>query len=285
MYFDIFKNAKALNKLLQRAMIVSGKVYYVNGNTGSNSNTGADSSSPFLTITYALSKCVADQDDYIIVLDSWQEAFPIVANKARTHIIGLDMGCGWPQLSGIADTAIFNITKNNIEIAGLSLENSSQTTAHGLVELKTFGMGHTNIHDCMFGHLGAGYHGIVMDNSGYNFIHDNLFGHLLAGKGIYGVVNKEIINRNAFHGVGSVAIQIDDGPVGEIVGNRIVCAGTDGTGIYLTAGSKGLGLIDDNRAMALAAACSGDPFRDLGTPKANWGMNYKDIRVTLPKTT
>lgn len=286
MWYDYFKTFKATDKLLQRAMVISGKVYYVNGVSGSNSNPGVNSTAPFLTIDYALSKCVDDQDDYIMVLDSWdQDTFPIVADVSRVHIIGVDDGTGWPQLHAATDVAIFNATKNNVEIAGLSLEAPSQTTAHGLIECKTAGMGHIHVHHCMLGHLGAGYHGIVLNNAGYSLIHDNLFGHLLAGKGIYGIVNKEIINRNAFHGVGSVAIQIDDGPVGEIVGNRIVCAGTDGTAIYLTTGSKGLGLIDDNRAMTLAGACSGDPFRDLGTPKANWGMNYKDIRVTLPKTT
>jgi hypothetical protein len=283
---DIYKQLKALDRLVKGTLITAGTIWYVNGPTGIDTNSGQMASSPFKTIAKALTKVNADADDYIIVLDSWdQDTFPITVNKSRCHIIGLDMGCGWPQLHAATDLAIFNVTKNNVEIAGLSLEAPAQTTAHGLVECKTFGMGHLNLHHCFLGHLGAGYHGVVLDNAGYSYIHDNLFGHLLAGKGIYGIVNKERINDNAFHGVGSVAIQIDDGPVGEIVHNRIVCAGTDGTAIYLTVNSKGLGLIDDNRAMTLAAACSGDPFRDLGTPKANWGMNYKDIRVTLPKTT
>ena len=283
--FNIDKKYKILDKLIKQNFINYGEIIYVNGVSGDDDNSGSVAS-PFLSIENALDFCTADANDYIIVLDSWdQETFPITVDVSRTHIIGLDMGTGWPQLHVATDLAVFSVTKNNVEIAGLSLEATAQTTAHGLIECKTFGMGHANIHDCMLGHLGAAYHGIVLDNAGYTFIHHNTFGHLLAGKGIYGVVNKEFIDFNNFHGVGSIAIQIDDGPVGEIIGNRIVCAGTDGTGIYLTAGSKGLGLIDDNRAMTLAGACSGDPFRDLGTPKANWGMNYKDIRVTLPKTT
>ena len=284
--FNIDKKYKILDKLIRQNLINFGEIYYVNGNTGDDDNSGSVAS-PFQSITEALSKCVADQSDYIIALDSWQETFPITVNKQRTHIIGLDMGVGYPQLQSDTDTAIFNVTKDYCEIVGFALQAPSQTTAHGLIELKTTNIGRANIHHNFFGDKAVAYHGVVMAEGPENWIHDNIFGMFLAGRGITGQSTRGRFNFNNFHfGMAGIGIYISLGVFDEIIGNRFACTtDADGVAITLAAGCQGGGLVDDNHCMETATALTNHPFRDLGTPKANWGLNYESITATMPKTT
>ncbi len=89
-----------------------GRTFFVDGIGGNNTNSGTDPSDPVLTITYALSLCTADQNDYIIVLDCWQEAMPISVNIAQVHIIGwanFNPIAPYPTLNAAADTACLSI--------------------------------------------------------------------------------------------------------------------------------------------------------------------------------
>lgn len=268
--------------ILPRTM---GTMYFVNGTTGNNANSGLSSDAPLLTITAALAKCVDDHDDYIIVQDCFAEAFPIVVNKERVHIIGLDMGCGWPQLQAAADVAIFSITKDYCEIAGFALQAPAQTIAHGLIEFPTAGVGRANIHDNQFGELAVAFNAILVTGgagAGTNsWIHHNVFGWQLAGSGVTPSLTLGRINYNTFHkGIAGVCINFV-GVISEIIGNKF--ANADGaTGYAITAGGQGGGIIDDNHAMKLGAAAANNPYKDVGVPKSNWGLNYRDITATLP---
>ena len=132
-----------------------GNVFYVDGVNGNDAWDGLTPNTPFATITHALTQCVADNDDYIIVLDHWQEVVAI--NVTRVHIIGVPRRSDYSfvQLNAAADTAIFTVTaqSNNCEIAGFSFGGGA---THGAIE----NVGGTPmglyIHHCQFGHSFAG---------------------------------------------------------------------------------------------------------------------------------
>ncbi len=134
-----------------------GRVFYVNLGGVDAVGRGTDPGNPFLTITYALAQCVADRNDYIIVLDAWQEAMPIVVDVTRVHIIGLGVNSNHPfaMLNATADTAIFTVSasSNNAEIAGFQLGGGA--THAGIENPGGTPMG-LYIHDCIFGHSFAG---------------------------------------------------------------------------------------------------------------------------------
>lgn len=264
--------------------LTTGVIYYVNGTSGLNTNSGLLPTSPLQTITAALAKCVDDNDDYIIVEDCWTETFPIVVNKERVHIIGLDMGVGWPQLQAAADVAIFDVQKDYCEIAGFALQAPAQTAAHALIEFNTPAVGRANIHDNQFGELNVAFHAIRGGAAGagaYCWIHDNVFGWQLKGQGVGGAISLGRINNNTFHkGIAGICIALN-GVIAEIIGNKF--ANADGAvGFAITLTGQGIGIVDDNHAMTLGAAAANNPYKDTGVPKANWGINYRDITATLP---
>jgi hypothetical protein len=264
--------------------LTTGTVYYVNGTSGNNANSGLLPSAPLLTIAAALAKCVDDNDDYIIVEDCWSEAFPIVVNKERVHIIGLDMGVGWPQLQAAADTAIFVVQKDYMELAGFALQAPAQTAAHALIEFNTPGVGRANIHHNQFGELNVAFHAIRGGAAGAGancWIHDNVFGSQLQGQGVGGTISAGRINDNTFHrGIAGQCIALS-GVVAEILRNTFGNADT-GVGYAITLTGQGVGIIDGNHAMTGNAAAANNPYKDTGVPKANWGINYRDITATLP---
>jgi len=264
--------------------LTTGTFYFVNGTSGNNLNSGLLPTDPLLTITAALAKCVDDNDDYIIVEDCWTEAFPISVNKERTHILGLDMGVGWPQLQAAADLAIFDITKDYCEIAGFALQAPAQTAAHALIEFNTAGVGRANIHDNLLGELAAAYNAIRGGAAGRgasSWIHDNVFGWQLAGQGVGGAISQGRVNYNTFHkGIPGICIALN-GVIEEIIGNKFANADT-AAGLAITLTGQGGGIVDDNHAMTLGAAAANNPYKDTGVPKANWGINYRDITPTLP---
>ena len=67
----------------------AGNVFWVDGINGNNANSGTRPDQPWLTITYALTQCVNEHNDYIMVLDAWQEPAAVDINVTRVHIIGL----------------------------------------------------------------------------------------------------------------------------------------------------------------------------------------------------
>lgn len=287
-YFDISKQYKALDRFMRETLVQAGKIWYVHGFAGLDTNSGRKATIPLKTIDYALSKVEDDRDDYIIVLDCWnqEDSWPIVVDKQRVHLIGLDMGCGFPRMQAPGDVALFNLTKDYVEIAGFGLDVPSQTTAHGVIEVKTAAVGRCNIHHNFIGCFGASYNAIVLAEGPEAHIHHNLFGAGLAGKGIVGQSTRGRFNYNSFKQVPGINIHLTAGEFAEMIGNRFALyADADGQAITMASPCTGGGIVDDNRAAYLATAVANAPFRDLGATKANWGINYIDKTATLPKTT
>lgn len=101
----------------------TGKVFFVDSNTGSNSNDGRSPDSPFATIAYAIGKCTASKGDQIIVMPAHAEiisaAGGITVDKAGISIIGLGVGGNRPTISFSATASTFLISANNVYVANL----------------------------------------------------------------------------------------------------------------------------------------------------------------------
>lgn len=291
-----------------------GRVFYVDQFNGLNTNNGTNPGTPFQTITYALTQCVGNRNDYIIVLDAWdaEPAYPILVDVDRVHIIGVSLpGTGLlvKMNSGVANNqAVFQIgdgaTGQYVEIAGFSLAGGA---LHGCIDCNQ--ARGAWIHHCWFGHDEAG--GAMTPRDGIALIDGNTEGALIedcrffgtAGAGpVAGVITGDgVSNRNypglsnfdysiirncTFQGL-SFGIWLDLAVGAQITGN-IFAVGADGAvgeAITLFApGNPCLGcIISDNRAGYDDAAVAFNPYRDIGTPGANcWIMNYDDAAVVLP---
>ncbi|MDD5510526.1 MAG: hypothetical protein PHI12_06945 [Dehalococcoidales bacterium] len=134
-----------------------GQAFFLEGNTGNDNNVGDIPTAPLRTFAAALAKCVAGRGDYIYVIDAWQDAWPVLINKTRVHIIGMSVNPSNPfvSLNAPADTAIFTLQaeSNDAEIAGFNFGGGA--THAGIENVGGTPMG-VYIHDCQFGHIFAG---------------------------------------------------------------------------------------------------------------------------------
>lgn len=279
-----------------------GRVFYVQGFTGLNTNNGIDPGTPFQTIAYALTQCVADRNDYIVVLDAWQEAMPIDINITRVHIIGMGVSPNHPfvMLNAAADTAIFTVTAlaNNCEIAGFDLGGGA---THAAIENPGGTPMGLYIHDCIFGHSFAGntpQDGIRIDVNATNIrIEDCIFlGNEAEGGGTLtrdsirwtsgGDPLGGSIKGNIFTGIPGIAINIVAVAANSggfiIVKNKFMAEIADakaaGWAITLNATVKG-SLVGHNMASQTGDDTGNNPYRDLTTGVLatclnGWVANY-----------
>ena len=276
-----------------------GRVFFVKLG-GLNTNNGIDPGTPFLTITHALDQCVDGRNDYIFVLDYWQNdaVYPIVVDKSFVHIIGLDFGNGGPQwASPVGDFAFFTIgAKGYFEIAGFNFGGGA---THGCIEgdpALAPAEGRGIIHHCRFGWDQAAQDGIrvlgtkdlcIMD------IHDNLFGGLLTRDGIRldGTSTRSLFHHNFFRDIPSIGIhcQMTGSDIGAITDNIFKCPDiANGEAITMMDG-VGNALITGNMAGGQDNAMGFNPYRDrsataggAGTGFNAWGINYAGIVAILP---
>lgn len=103
-----------------------GNYWYVCNRTGANGSDGNEGTAdmPFATLAFAISKCVADQGDVIIILSGHAEnvasAAAIAANIAGITIIGEGNGSDRPTFTFITSTAAtFTITAANVTITNI----------------------------------------------------------------------------------------------------------------------------------------------------------------------
>ena len=287
-----------MGTLLSRPQAI-GRVFFVHLFTGLNTNNGIDPSSPFQTITYALSQCVAGRNDYIIVLDAWQgePAYPIDVNVSWVHIIGLDFGNGGPiWMSPTGDTALFTVgNAEYFEIAGFNMGGGG---THGVIEGDppvAPAQGRGIIHHCRFGWDIAAQDGIrvlgtkdlcIMD------IHDNLFGGLLTRDGIRldGTSTRSLLHHNLFRDIPGIGIhcQMAGSDIGAIQWNyfKTPKGGAVGAAITMLL-DVGNALITDNRATEDAENPGNSPYKDfstgvVGTTLNAWAANYSGNVLVYP---
>lgn len=269
-----------------------GQIFYVDSTHGNAANDGLSPDSALVTIAAALVKCVNDHDDYIIVMDCYQqETFPIEVNKSRVHILGVSHWGGmFAQMVPPTDTAIFTInTKGYVEIAYFNLGAVNAQAVHAPIEfISAISEGRTWIHDCWFGHSWAVHDGIRVlagTEAPECLIEHCVFGKLTSRDGIRieGQSTRTIIRENIFRlvagiGIDVVAINTD---LGAIIGNKFSLPAGAGAGAAITIAAGAVGcLCDDNHAMEAGAATTANPYSDAGA--CDWGMNYRGDVVTFP---
>lgn len=278
-----------------------GNVFYVDGVNGNDLWDGLTPGTPFATITHALTQCVADNDDYIIVLEHWQEVVAI--NVTRVHIIGVpaNPNHSFVQMNAAADTAIFTVTadSNNCEIAGFSFGGGATHAAIENVGGTPMGL---YIHHCQFGHSFAGntpQDGILIDLNATNIrienctFYGNLAGGTLTRDGIRwagaGDPLNGAIEDNHFlacPGVGINFVSVAAGTGGIIINdNRFACgADVQGSAITLAATCAGF-LVAENKALYgdLTAAMANNPYLDQAAAFSNhWMANHKGNALVDP---
>ncbi len=278
-----------------------GEVFWVDHFAGDNDHYGQNKDRPLQTITEALTRCVNDRDDLILVKDCWNvEPATITVNKTRVHIIGMALPTGmYPTLTAIGDTPIFTMpaTGNNCEIAGLSLGGGNNNAG---IELNN-NMG-SWIHDVWFGHVGAGdtpQDGIRNDAGLHNYNsllveRCKFFGSPGYGRGTltrygcffdasgYNGQNAQFVNNRFFNL--SYAIRIVYGIDQLIEHNYIMCPSDDAIGraIYVHMGEGSI--IANNKACddGVAAAMTNNPYYDALPARNAWLCNQEGIAWINP---
>lgn len=264
-----------------------GKVFYVWGGGGDDSQEGTDPNFPLNTIATAIGKCSNSKNDYIFVLDHYQETFPISVSVSYVHILGLmSPPAVWLTASG--STSIFSIAADGFEIAGFEFGAGSTSAAIEWGASKGYG----TIHDCFFGWMQAGRDGINVTSyeAAGTIIENCWFGSNITRDGIRiaAAMTRGAIRNNIFRRVPGIGINVTVSmSQGQILDNTFsLDDDVNGEAISLIdAGSEGKIMVFGNRAAngMLSNGYAYNPYRDTYANTINdWGLNYQGNRVVEP---
>ena len=278
-----------------------GTVYFKDIFNGLNTNDGLTPDTPFQTIAYALTQCTDDNDDYIIVMDAWNEATPILVDCTRVHIIGLSASPErpYPVFTDTGGTPIFQIAAagNNSEIAYLDLGGGA---ADASIECLNTSMGVT-IHHCTFGFGWAGdtaLYGIEINtNATAIYIGYNVFKG--SGGSVAGTITADgirwaggasslggVIENNRFLGLPGIAVNLLTQAIGMSVKDNVIACDADTQGSAITVAGACAGcLITGNKAMfgQTAGGMANNPFLDSTVAGTNhWSSNMKGAAFIDP---
>lgn len=290
-------------KLYLRNLMWAGNIFFVNGidGVGSNANAGTTRATPFLTIKYALSQCVDNQNDIIFVEDYWQptgETWPIHVNKQQVHIVGMaQRSLPYPVISPPGDTAAFHLTSlgqygsiENLTIGGGASGGCIEWGQDGQVDGFL-------IKKCTFGHqwFRAPLNGIRQDGAvtrgGYgNRIEKCTFMGDLAGETgchlgaitgnaiaqlstVLPFFDLEIVD-NVFKGC-SIAVNLLNSKDALVTDNTFTVpdVNADGGSIYLGAASVGCMVNKNYSFKGNGDVLTYNPYYD-GSNLNHWGLNY-----------
>jgi hypothetical protein len=101
----------------------TGNVYFVDSNTGSDSNDGDSPEVPFATLDHAIGHCTASKADKIILMPGHAETTTAIAlDVAGVEIIGLGVGRNRPTLTATAAASdLIDVTAANCRIKNIRL--------------------------------------------------------------------------------------------------------------------------------------------------------------------
>ncbi|MBU0599014.1 hypothetical protein KKF61_08590 [Patescibacteria group bacterium] len=288
--------------------IGTGVVYWVDSANGNDGNNGKRPDEAFATITFALTQCVDNNNDYIMVIEDWQEAATITVNVDRVHIIGLanylrpNTNNPFVGLNSVTnDFPIFTVGSLGAycEIAGFMIGGGAN---HAGIENPAGTPSSLHIHDNVFGHSFSGntpQDGIFIDINATNIrIENNVFLGTPHGKGVItrdgirwatgGDPLNGNIENNQFKALPGVAINFvssaaDTGGISLLRNTFNILDTADGEAITLGATLAGM-LVDQNHAMYGNAQVGygQNPYRDLNAPNNDWGVNYRGNTVIEP---
>ena len=152
----------------------NGKIWFVDSNTGSDTRGGNRLSSPFATLSAAMSACTASQGDMIIVLPQHAETITsTITVKAGVRIVGLTVGNLRPVITINGATDLFNMSGANSLISGLELTIATTDAATALINVAAAkckisnvkmvpSATSVNVVDCIT--LASGANDVVIDN-------------------------------------------------------------------------------------------------------------------------
>lgn len=106
------------------AFASSGKVFFVDSNTGSDSYDGRDKDHPFKTLDYAVGQCTADKGDIIYCMPGHAETLAydgaVNIDVAGVTVVGLGHGTDRPTFTfGTSTTADFKLAAHGVTIENL----------------------------------------------------------------------------------------------------------------------------------------------------------------------
>ena len=115
------------------AFTSTGKAFFVDSNTGSNSYDGISKSDPFSTVTYALTKCTANKGDIIYCMPGHVEPADVDVNKAGVTIIGIGHGYLRPRFQLVTNTsASLTISSCDVTIENIVVFSTIAAIAHAV---------------------------------------------------------------------------------------------------------------------------------------------------------
>lgn len=272
----------------------AGHVFFVHAWNGNDDNSGISPNEPFETITYALSLCGDDVQDYIICMSTWTQepSWPItvpITNRA-VHFIGpgRDNGTLGAYLHpDVTDEPAFLLASGAVEceIAGFNMGGGA---THGCIELES--TQRAWIHHNHFGNsdqgLAAPAYGVdarVGGAVGFMVCEDNVFWgdqvDVDQGISVNGIEIESgawmTLRRNRFMGC-TIGIRLNSCRGNMITDNLFACPDVQGAAITMRAHANSVGnMITGNVAMEGAeTAMAANPFLDLNNNDLNhWGDN------------
>jgi hypothetical protein len=279
----------------------AGLTYYVS-NDGSDNNGGQNPNDPLLTMTYAISKCVASRYDAVVVMQESPstatsgETFPLVVDKAGVLLTGL-YSRGLISDSGFGADAVnedcISISANHVAIENLYLQcytGSSTSSVIGNAASSTARYGIT-IRNCWLGlqtsSLYCIYTGAAADWP-YLLVEGCTFGAPNAANNTDAIslynASFSVIRNNLFFGSSSYAIKLGTqcGNVSILDNKFKLYSDIDGAAIYASSGSSD-NFVDGNHAMHGIADTTNDPYWDANGDDSNdWCLNYVGNDIEYP---
>jgi hypothetical protein len=105
--------------------ITTGNYWFVSSLSGSNGNNGGTASAPFATLKYALTRCLTNNLDVVILMPGHTESTALTTDwtaPAGTSICGIGVGTLRPLLSFTATTATMTVSANNVTLQNVVLQ-------------------------------------------------------------------------------------------------------------------------------------------------------------------
>jgi len=277
-----------------------GKDWHVDTERGSASNSGERADDALNTITAALTKCVANRRDNIIVHD-WQtdndETWPLPMNVAGVSLYGMPSGVLSPGHDSMArlicpdDAAVIAISAHQCRVIQCYLQCPAGYDAITFSGTPAW----TGILGNYFQTCKDAVGGGALASTSIGWLSEisyNTFYSLNADHGIYQFnPSNLLIKGNLFLRVGGdAALELSSAAFAKILDNRFaLLSDTKGGAITLTRDAHCC-LIDGNRANYQKTAMSANPYLDTSSGGAtgmqlnDWLLNYQAITATQPDT-
>ena len=287
-----------------------GNVFYVDSRSwgiGNDSYPGTNPNEPLATIQAAYAKCTTAQNDYIILLDGYDnDTATITVAKTGLHFIGVN-GMNhrapfvWLKEAGTGAEPVFTLQGGNaanVEIAGFTLGADASTPCITTVTGASTELVYAWIHHVAFAaSLDAAFVAqdgiLVADGTGLDgtLVEDCTFGAQIGRDGIrFKNFYQGLIRNNLFTGVTGVGVDaIATGAatgMPDVISNKFRAASgaAEGWAISSNASGAGGGFIDDNHASSSFQTGGNNPYLDSGDAN-QWGVNWKWNAVAAPATT